>query len=590
MTTPSACVNCNTSGLPILPVRYTVVPATIKPTLPAGISAARVKDVAVDAKQYQYALRTMRSGFMYLFFEKGVRGIGYWETYSISPEGALFKQADTATAQPKTDASCARQGHIPVRTSFVCIESPEKCGTVWIAFSEHKWSDDTVKQYAANPSLRAKRMQSIQPAEWLKAPAHDHAVEATPAALEHVLEFSPRLSATALSSAQPGVLSTDDGSFSMLKLTQETSCYPVYMRNQGSAATPQSKATVKQMHISGKRPDGKSHPPMLLALWDAIGIAHELNGYRNEIAGRFEQYYAERAVQIDGVNLINNIKGALQTIAGDKQAAWQQEMLKVSSAGWNAQTSAEARASAASLPEPRRSEQLARIKRFDQDAVDGIPNYLAGSRERAMMMSEPQRTVEVSKANQEIARFVQSREKNAAANVDYARADAARDWPKYEAHLDGAALKLFKQHMDALDVQVSRVMDDRTAQLIKWLEAPLFFDTLEDYHQSNVADGVKFDDMVGHAVFGISSSPSGVKKIDAWVAEGKASTTQNLVWRTIALNQKTSMADVDALFTEAKNYHAHNVLASQIDLAALFGKVGKGIGRYIQESPECVER
>ena len=49
-----------------------------------------------------------------------------------------------------------------------------------------------------------------------------------------------------------------------------------------------TEKTIKLMRQSGKRPDGGSHPPMLLALWDGIGITHELNGYRNEAAGRIK--------------------------------------------------------------------------------------------------------------------------------------------------------------------------------------------------------------------------------------------------------------------------------------------------------------
>jgi hypothetical protein len=73
-------------------------------------------------------------------------------------------------------------------------------------------------------------------------------------------------------------------------------------------------------------------------------------------------------------------------------------------------------------------------------------------------------------------------------------------------------------------------------------------DTLADYDPTYRGDGVAFEDVVGDAIFGIGTSPSGVKKIDAWIAEAKASPT-NLIWRAIAMNQQDAIADVDAILS-----------------------------------------
>lgn len=579
MTTSSTCSTCNTTGLPILPVRYTVVPAgikTVKPKMPKGITGTGVKNILLDPAQYEYALRTMRTGFMYLFYKKGVRGANYWEVYSIAAGGEMFLQVDPASAVAIPEANCARAGHKSVRTTYICIQEPALCETVWIAFSEHKWSAETVNEYAGKEVERAKRMQAIEPKQWLTSPVHAHAVEATVDAMEHVLEYSPGLPVAALAGGEPGVLSLENGAFVGTRLRQQTSRYPVAMRNIArTPLIPESANTAKAMHQSGKRADKKSNPPMMLALWDAVGTVHELNSYRNEIAGRFEQYRTERAVQLDAINLINNIQGELMKDAGDRQAAYHEQVRKAGTAGWDEKASAEAKAQAQTLREPKRSEQLARIARYDQDAKDGIPSYHAASRERAMMLSEPQRSIELKKAQANINQFIVNRNKNAEANIDRARADAVEDWPKYRKRLDMEAAGGFATKAKVLEEMVSTILNERTTELVKWLEAPLFIAALEDYHPTNIADGVQFEDNITHATMGISSSISGVKKIDAWVKECKAG-KNNLVWRTIALNQKASIDDVNALLAEAKKNHAQNVLASSIDLAALFGKIGKG--------------
>jgi hypothetical protein len=74
---PGSCNQCKATGLPILPVRYTVVPKEVNPGLPSWASGDRVKSVDVGT-DFKYAMRTMRTGFIYLFYEKHARGKKYW--------------------------------------------------------------------------------------------------------------------------------------------------------------------------------------------------------------------------------------------------------------------------------------------------------------------------------------------------------------------------------------------------------------------------------------------------------------------------------------------------------------------------------
>jgi hypothetical protein len=563
MATPSACANCNTTGLPILPVRYTVVPAALNPTFPNGITGKRVKDVALDPKQYQYALRTLRGGFVYLFYAKGPRGSNYWEAYSVAPAGKLFKQIDALAPIPRADASCSSQGHISARPSYICIEQPEKCGTVWIAFSEHKWSAETIKEYAGNKALREKRMQAIEPAAWINGPAHEHAAEATQANLEKVLEYIPGLDASALSPNVPAAVSKEDGSYSPHELTRQSTRYPVFMRNDAAGKTTECKETIKLMHYSGKRSDGKSHPPMILALWDAVGITHELNGYRNEAAGRIDQYGKERELEVTTLSAIEGVRKALEDSAVADQGALQTNTARSRSAGWTAQDAQERRNRAQKLPEPQRTRELALVTQLDQDAKDGIPSYLSAKREHANQLKEPQRSIEMAKVDQEIKQFAAKRNATGVQNIDDARAQA---WPKYEEKLDKTLFDPFKKNYDYFLEAADKIIDARTVELIKWLESPLFIDTIEDCHTTNIADGIEFENKIGTAVFGISSTKSGAKKIEEWIKQGKASEKSNLVWRAMALNQQAGIQEVDAALAHAKTTDI--VLTSQSWAAA----------------------
>ncbi|MFX7621274.1 toxin VasX, partial [Acinetobacter baumannii] len=61
------CRNCNKDGLAILPVRYAVVPLNIPGDIPAPLGN-KVNSTALT--NYKYVLRTLRAGFVYLFYER----------------------------------------------------------------------------------------------------------------------------------------------------------------------------------------------------------------------------------------------------------------------------------------------------------------------------------------------------------------------------------------------------------------------------------------------------------------------------------------------------------------------------------------
>jgi len=127
----------------------------------------------------------------------------------------------------------------------------------------------------------------------------------------------------------------------------------------------------------------------------------------------------------------------------------------------------------------------------------------------------------------------------------------ARAWDKYEDKLDRGAYQGFLRNYAAFKTAADTLVDQRTDDLIQWLESKTLLNALTEYHPSNIRDGLAFEDAVGDMIFGIGSSASGQKKIDEWVAEAKA-TQSNLLWRAIALNQDAGVADLNAALAEAE--------------------------------------
>jgi hypothetical protein len=565
------CDDCQAIGLPIMPVRYAVVPAAMSPALPAWASGQRVTDVALGS-DFRYALRTLRAGYVYLFYSKNQWGSNKWECYMVTADGVLVKQPNPLMAAPQPTATlqCASHGQSNIRLHALVIERPDKCGPTWIAFSAHKWSEQTINEYATNSKLRNARMQTIHPAEMATGAKHSHGTPASAAALEEVIEYAAGSPASILPhDFVIGAFSRPDGTYEADWLKKVSTIHPWSLR-QGQAA-----AGFAAMQMRAKKSDGGQNTPQVLALWDALGIAHELNGFRNDAAGWMDLYGREREFELNAANTIDGLKDALANRAGDQQKVEQDERMQYAASWYVPQEAAQQRANAQKLPEPGRTHQLEVCDIIDNWAKRDVPTL--GFQQRlhsANTLSEPARSKQIGNVKADVDRFTQSRAKNYNQNIEHARATA---WPKYQARLNRNLLDPFQKANKKLAAQVDAIVDTRTQAIVAWLEAPLLVDALEDFHPTNIADGVRFEDAVSAVSFGIGNTVRGAKKIDEWVEQAKASVKSNLLWRTIALNQQEGIDALDAALNEAKQHRAAQTLASAITWTGYTAKVMKGL-------------
>ncbi len=532
------CDDCNASGMAIMPVRYAVVPKTLTPALPGWAGGDRIKDVPTGS-EHHYALRTLRAGFIYLFYAKNAFGANLWETYAITQDGLLIKQPTPAMAKPVAKISCSRQGHNDARLRHIVIQRPEKCGPTWIAYSEHAWSDETIKAYTDDSKLRNARMQTIHPSAMATGSKHSHGIPADVSALETVLEYAAGLDTAKLPhDSTVTAFSKEDGSFDAARISKMSTRTPWHLR-KGQAAQDLSA-----MQARCKKPSGGSNTPHVLALWDAIGITHELNGHRNDAAGWLKKYGDERELQISAFSAIEGVKKALEKKVND---------------GWN-----HVAKNTANMPDLQtnslRTQAVTRYAKDDPAAL-GRPLYELDEKLRAGNITLAQHQAQRSQvfnqhssnpaametAYKEIDAQRTHRDAERSSNLaKNKQQDAAQNWDRYAKKIDAQAMAHFKEAWDSLLTKADTLIDRRTEVLVGWLESSLLIDTLEDFHTHNVRDGVLFEDVVGDAIFGIGSSKSGAKKIEAWVKEAKASVKGNLLWRAVALNQTEGVAEVDA--------------------------------------------
>jgi hypothetical protein len=167
------CDFCARVGLPILPLRYAVVPTYLPGAVSNPVGWARLGEhlkgkPPEGLKGHRYALRTLRKGYVMVYF-----GSGLWHAYVVSAGGLLRKLADPDDPDFKNDremsAVCKTAGHnipasfinVPAVTSGNKRALPTK---LWIAFSDVLWTKSVRQQYegaAGGRAVRAKRMQEF---------------------------------------------------------------------------------------------------------------------------------------------------------------------------------------------------------------------------------------------------------------------------------------------------------------------------------------------------------------------------------------------------------------------------------------------
>ncbi len=563
------CDNCNAAGLPILPVRYVPVPGSVKQTVPAWASDDRVTGVSLGS-EFHYALRTLRAGYVYLFYSKNARGANLWECYAVTQDGCLVKAPDPLMAppQPEPTVQCSRLGHANSVLHHLLIERPDKCGTTWIAFSEHMWSEQTLKTYSADASLRQARMQALEPAAMAGGAKNSHSTPASVAALEEVIEYAADFSTSWLAhDLKVGSFGNEDGSYERDVFTKVATRYPWHQR-QGAAATD-----LKMMRVRAEKLDGTQNTPHVLALWDAVGTTHELNGFRNDAAGRVAMYSQQLELQIACCNYLQELQTAAAGAAvADEEA---QRTLAFSATAQRQQGSGRAmRQLAAQHPGDARYAEAATLQ--TQWETEQVPSTY--SQRMYMVLQHYPANLwrgEIDKLKQEVDGYVANRGPNHQKDLADVR---LHSWDRFDKYIDTpGALNTFKRNWSAFQDSADKLIDARTEPLVRWLEAPLLLDTLEDCRPGNVVDGVIFEDKVGEAIFGIGSSASGAKKLDAWVREARASVRSNLLWRAVALNQQEGVADVDAALAAAQSARSARTVADAFNLEANLSKVGKAL-------------
>ncbi|MDT3470373.1 T6SS effector BTH_I2691 family protein [Stenotrophomonas maltophilia] len=516
-TEKSACDVCRSTGLAILPVRYTVVPASCNVGL-GGLSPAHASDVDVSAAGYTYALRTLRQGLLYLYYEQGPYGPEYWECYAIAGNGTLWRQPTAYSARAIAGGglpSCGRSGHDPMRTEFITIQRPHVCGTVWLAYSQHPWTPATLDRYGSDPALRAERMQSIEPARWITSARAegDQAPLKDAAGLASIMEYrwldNPSGDPPDLpySSALPGA-SNPDGALRNVRLHAHGTRYPWsrrdYPRSDGVDPRQQRFERLKQHSSNGRiGSDRQEYPPMLLGLWDAVGVVHELSGYCNDLVACINQFKSERELEVSAVDQIEQISRLLELNGA------------VMAGNYAAQT----------------------VREVERQRRLGNPS-LPSWDPKVKLSEEEKRELAREYERQFLPLYLK---------------DAQDAWKnKYWPLIDEPRFTAFKRNMDAMTQQVLDRLGPKMSVLVAWLRHDLLLATLEDFDGKSAAQGEWFEEIITEAIAVLGMHEIGRALLTELSHDIEVTGRKSLLWRVIAKNDEESRKELQQTLTAAQ--------------------------------------
>lgn len=322
------CAFCGRVGLPVLPLRYAVVPsympgivtdATTWAKLGTGLKGKPPEGL----KGHRYALRTLRKGFVMVYF-----GSSLWHTYAVTASGLLRKLADPDDPDFKTDRemtpACLREGH-NVPASFITIPPIPVGGKralptkFWIAFSDVPWTRRVRQKYegAGAAGARTGRMQEFSTdALGKQADTVTDAfqlladeVRTTQRLNRLVLEYAEDDAQARLRTQYDAI---DPYDAKKRNHVEWQSAHGVSMRTGGAPAV--AKFTVKPSDFNGQQ-----FMASAIVLNDPLGMVQELNVTRLQVMDSRQRYLSD--ARIARPLLISQSILGLKQLIGEQVAA-----------------------------------------------------------------------------------------------------------------------------------------------------------------------------------------------------------------------------------------------------------------------------
>jgi hypothetical protein len=156
---------------------------------------------AITKGSTHYTLRTLRTGFLYLYDEKR----NEWQAWTVTADAFLVPMpvyyvfTDNNVAPDPEEKPCQAQNY--ARAAYITIRDAENAGKIWITFSDVRWTRDVWERYThakTGAAYRAKHMRMFDVGAWVQpgAPVQEHSANISELG-KHVADFAENINENA---------------------------------------------------------------------------------------------------------------------------------------------------------------------------------------------------------------------------------------------------------------------------------------------------------------------------------------------------------------------------------------------------------
>ncbi|HBC82874.1 MAG TPA: hypothetical protein DC012_13165, partial [Escherichia sp.] len=502
---PKPCPHCQISGPAILPVRYAVVPAGLSASVPAW---AKPDTPFPEGDGYDYLLRALRQGFVYVYYESNRQ----WEGWSVAEDGSLWKQPTAAYAQPQKKSDCTMPCHNPTNLEMLILSTAALKGNCWIAFTPAKWRTGTLDRYASDANARRKRMQCVEYWQWTTPANEQRVAQASVEVLNEIADYmtpGPACPVLTLPHNPP-----------VRRISRTDSCAPWFYFDEGAVRaqgtlTPwsrrrceQAERTIDAMQKQGTGVNRYDKPitQLVVALEDASGIAHELAGFSDDMAALHAGWLDELSIEFFTDQSLLGAQNQLEK-QGEALAVW------IKTQGIRSAPLVEAMTST-----------------YTHDSPESFK-----------------------------AQYQQATARNAQVFGD----DIAHEWGKYDAELNHEKRAAFRQCYEQFCGVIATRMEALHSLRIAWLESASFITCSEDFYSTSVEDNLSYRETVDYALASLNLTDTGAQWLDSLINQYSAKSGSNLVWRSLLLNNPDVIAEMTVYLESLAKSHGKTEKADE---------------------------
>lgn len=524
------CKFCDKQGVWIYPLRYAVAvaanPANLQ-ALPGALPSSlgqNVTDIALSANA-RYTARVSRGGYIYALIERS--GVRYWQAYLVVEDSLLYQFDSENPPRQTVEFSCERTS-CGIDASVISINEVSDVSAVWLMFSPSALTKAKLDEYKKNADAYAGmgKMQVFDVKAWSTTGTFqthmltpDHLKTNVP---EFVLHAQGK-----------------DALTSPLGLVMKAQMFPAI--NAAYAGTPPKADGGENGYLGVLAQRLKAQKAMVCVLFDHIGIAQELNDFRNAPMAGIEHYLA--------------------TV--DKYGASNLQRLQVYEA-------------IREIEKGMKTGLITSTQKFQDDHRQWSDGRMNQQLEFAKRLRADGRVEDAISIEKDVENKRVVREQNYNQHLEAAKRDAQENWAKdYASRLDLDEMALFDRVLKKHTQAASDAAAARAGDHLKWFEADRLVNTFEMFDPANAPSGYDFAVQSAICTYGLSGCKAGEEKIDSWLRAPEVE-RKNLYFRGVYYNQESLFAHVKDVNRQIKEAVAQVDQASGLTTAVML-KATKGL-------------